>query len=319
MTEAVSLKPDLGRFGVWLPTRSITPELAAQIESLGYGAVWIGGSPDAELAWVDPALAQTTSLQLATGIVNIWSAPAPAVAESFNRIESAHPGRFLLGIGVGHREHTQEYVKPYDALVSYLDELDAALVPTSRRVLAALGPRVLRLAAQRSAGAHPYLTTPEHTAKARERVGNSVFLAPEHKVVLTTDADEARAVGRETVEHYLGLSNYVNNWLRLGFTEADVRKPGSDKLIDAVVAYGTAEAIAQRLNEHLEAGADHVAIQVLGGWNEDTLLPALSELAGPLGYLAPRDQPAQLGFDHAAAGHRWRRLHRRQFRAQQPA
>ena len=286
MTEAVALKPDLGRFGVFLPTRSITPELAAKIESLGYGAVWIGGSPDADLSWVDPALEQTTSLQLATGIVNIWSAPASTVAESYQRIESAHPGRFLLGIGVGHREHTQEYVKPYDALVRYLDELDAAMVPTSRRVLAALGPRVLRLAAERSAGAHPYLTTPEHTAKAREQVGRSVFLAPEHKVVLTTDAEKARAVGRETAEHYLGLSNYVNNWLRLGFTQDDVSKPGSDRLIDAVVAYGTPEAIAQRLNEHLEAGADHVAIQVLGGWNEDTLLPALTELAGPLGLTA---------------------------------
>jgi probable F420-dependent oxidoreductase len=283
MTEAVALKPDLGRFGVWLPTRSITPELAKKIESLGYGAAWIGGSPDADLAWVDPALAQTRSLQLATGIVNIWSAPAPAVAESYERIESAHPGRFLLGIGVGHREHTQEYVKPYDALVSYLDTLDAAMVPTSRRVLAALGPRVLRLAAERSAGAHPYLTTPQHTAKARELVGNAVFLAPEHKVVLTTDANEARAIGRETVDHYLGLSNYVNNWLRLGFTQDDVSRPGSDRLIDAVVAYGTPEAVAQRLNEHVEAGADHVAIQVLGGWNEETLLPALSELAGPLG------------------------------------
>lgn len=283
MTEAVSLKPDLGRFGVWLPTRSIAPELAAAIESLGYRAAWIGGSPDADLAWVEPALAQTTSLQLATGIVNIWSAPAAAVAESFARIEDAHPGRFLLGIGVGHREHTQEYARPYDALVGYLDELDAAGVPTSRRVLAALGPRVLRLAAQRSAGAHPYLTTPEHTAMARELVGNTVFLAPEHKVVLTTDADEARAVGRRMVERYLDLANYVNNWRRLGFTEADVRKPGSDRLIDAVVAYGTPEAIAQRLSGHLEAGADHVAIQVLGGWNEDTLVPALRELAGPLG------------------------------------
>ena len=140
MTEAVSLKPDLGRFGVWLPTRSITPELAAKIESLGYGAAWIGGSPDADLAWVEPALAQTTSLQLATGIVNIWTAPAPPVAESFKRIENAYPGRFLLGVGVGHPEHTEEYVKPYDALVDYLDELDAAMVPTSRRVLAALGP-----------------------------------------------------------------------------------------------------------------------------------------------------------------------------------
>ncbi|MGB8387228.1 LLM class F420-dependent oxidoreductase [Mycobacterium sp.] len=287
MTGAVSLKPDLGRFGVWLPTRSITPELAAGIESCGYGAAWIGGSPDAELSWVDPALAQTASLQLATGIVNIWSAPAPAVAESFARIETTHPGRFLLGIGVGHRENTQEYAKPYDALVGYLDELDAAssstFVPTSRRVLAALGPRVLLLAAQRSAGAHPYLTTPEHTAKARELVGNTVFLAPEHKVVLTTDAEKARAVGRETLERYLRLSNYVNNWLRLGFTHDDVREPGSDRLVDAVVAHGTPEAIAQRLNEHLEAGADHVAIQVLGGWDEDTLLPALGELAGPLG------------------------------------
>src|SRR6201997_1676440 len=283
MTEAASLKPDLGRFGVFLPTRSITPELAKKIESLGYGAVWIGGSPDADLAWVDPALAQTSSLQLATGIVNIWSAPAPEVAESYKRIESAYPGRFLLGIGVGHREHTEEYVKPYDALVGYLDELDGAVVPTSRRVLAALGPRVLELAAERSAGAHPYLTTLEHTAKARERVGRSVFLAPEHKVVLTTDADEARRIGRETVDHYLGLSNYVNNWLRLGFSEDDVRRPGSDRLIDAVVAYGTPEAIAQRLNEHLEAGADHVAIQVLGGWTPETLLPVLSELAGPLG------------------------------------
>ncbi|MGB7872441.1 MAG: LLM class F420-dependent oxidoreductase [Mycobacterium sp.] len=283
MTDAASLKPDLGRYGVFVAFRSIEPGLAAQIESLGYGAAWIGGSPDAELEWVDPALAQTNSLQLATGIVNIWSAPAPVVAQSFERIENAHPGRFLLGIGAGHREHTEEYVKPYDALVDYLDELDNAMVPTSRRVLAALGPRVLKLAAERSAGAHPYLTTPQHTAKAREEMGNSVFLAPEHKVVLTADADEARRIGRETVDHYLGLSNYVNNWLRLGFSEDDVRRPGSDRLIDAVVAYGTPEAIVQRLNEHLEAGADHVAIQVLGGWTPETLLPALSELAGPLG------------------------------------
>ena len=184
MTEAVALKPDLGRFGVWLG--SLTPELATRIESLGYTAAWIGKSPGADLAWVEPALAQTTSLQLATGIVNIWSAPAPAVAESYHRIENAYPGRFLLGVGVGHSERTQEYRKPYDALVGYLDELDEALVPNSRRVLAALGPRVLRLAAERSAGAHPYLTTPEHTAEARELVGPSVFLAPEHKVVLTT-------------------------------------------------------------------------------------------------------------------------------------
>ena len=283
MTDGVSLKPELGRFGVWLPSRSISPELAAGIESLGYGAAWIGGSPDADLSWAEPALARTTSLQLATGIVNIWTAPAAEVAESFHRIESGHPGRFLLGVGVGHPEHTREYVKPYDALVSYLDELDSALVPTSRRVIAALGPRVLGLAARRSAGAHPYLTTPEHTAKARELLGEAVYLAPEHKVVLTTDAEKARAVGRQTVEFYLGLSNYVNNWLRLGFTQADVRKPGGDELIDAVVAHGTEQDVAGRLNEHLAAGADHVAVQVLGAQDEQSLLTALRELAPALG------------------------------------
>ena len=280
MTDAVSLKPDLGRFGVWTGG-PVTPEQAVEIEKLGYGAVWVGGSPAAELAFAEPILENTESLQLATGIVNVWSAPAKQVAESYHRIEKAFPGRFLLGVGVGHPEHTEEYRKPYEVLVEYLDELDAATVPTSRRVIAALGPKVLKLAAQRSAGAHPYLTTPEHTAQARELIGNTVFLAPEHKVVLTTDADEARAIGRKTVGFYLDLSNYVNNWKRLGFTDEDVAKPGSDRLIDAVVAYGTPGDIVKRLGEHIEAGADHVAIQVLGGW--DKLLPTLTELAGPLG------------------------------------
>src|SRR5271156_1392520 len=286
MTEAASLKLDLGRYGVWLGSRSITPDLARQIESLGYGAAWIGGSPDADLKWVEPALAQTSSLQLATGIINIWSSPAAEVAESYHRIENDYPGRFLLGIGVGHPEHTQEYRKPYDALVEYLDDLDGASVATSRRVLAALGPKVLALSAERSAGAHPYLTTPEHTAQARELIGNTVFLAPEHKVVLTTNANEAREIGRKLADFYLGLSNYVSNWKRLGFTDADVRKPGSDKLIDAVVAHGTPEQIAARLNEHLEAGADHVAIQVLGG-PDGKLVGALEELAGALGSIPP--------------------------------
>jgi len=287
MTEGVSLKPDLGRFGVWLPGRSVSPGVAKQIESLGYGAVWVGGSPDADLSWVEPALSETSTLQLATGIVNIWASPATHVAKSFERIESAYPGRFLLGVGVGHPEHTDVYTKPYDALVEYLDELDGAGVPTSRRVLAALGPKVLALAAERSAGAHPYLTTPEHTAQARELVGNTVFLAPEHKVVLTENVNEAREIGRRYADFYLDLSNYVNNWRRLGFTDDDVRKPGSDKLIDAVVAHGTPEQVAARLNEHLESGADHVAIQVLGG-PDGKLLGALEALAGPLGLTPPR-------------------------------
>jgi probable F420-dependent oxidoreductase len=280
MTDADSLKPGLGRFGVWT-FGAVKPEQAVEIEKLGYGAVWIGGSPAGDLKDVEPILERTETLAVATGIVNVWTAPAKEVAESYHRIEDAYPGRFLLGIGIGHPEHTEEYRKPYDVLVEYLDVLDEECVPTSRRVVAALGPKVLKLSAQRSAGAHPYLTTPEHTAHARELIGNSVYLAPEHKVVLSTDTDEARAIGRQTVDFYLNLSNYLNNWKRLGFTDVDIAKPGSDKLIDAVVAHGTADDIAKRLGEHLEAGADHVTIQVLGGW--DKLLPTLTQLAGPLG------------------------------------
>ncbi|HEX3289605.1 MAG TPA: LLM class F420-dependent oxidoreductase [Mycobacterium sp.] len=280
MTDAVQLKPDLGRFGVWT-FGAPKPEQAVEIEKLGYGAIWIGASPAADLEVVEPILEQTETLQVATGVVNVWRAPADEVADAYHRIEDAYPGRFLLGVGIGHRETNEDYRSPYDALVEYIDALDAAKVPTSRRVLAALGPKVLKLAAQRSAGAHPYLTTPEHTGSARELVGPTVFLAPEHKVVSTTDADEAREIGRGTVDFYLGLSNYVNNWKRLGFTDKDVAKPGSDRLIDEVVAYGTPDDIARRLNEHLEAGADHVTIQVLGG--DDKLLPTLTDLAGPLG------------------------------------
>jgi probable F420-dependent oxidoreductase len=281
--NATMAKPDLGRFGVF--GGGATPQQATEIEALGYGALWVGGSPPAELDWVEPILNATSTLKVATGIVNIWTAPAAAVAQSFHRIDAAHPGRFLLGLGVGHPEAQAEYRKPYDALTEYLDELDAQGVPAGRRVIAALGPRVLKLAARRSAGAHPYLTTPEHTAQARELIGPDAFLAPEHTVVLTDGspgaADRARATGRRMLDVYLNLNNYLNNWKRLGFTDSDVAKPGSDRLLDAVVAHGTAEAIAARLTEHLTAGADHVPIQVLTG--TDNLVPALAELAGPLG------------------------------------
>ena len=278
-TPPADTKPDLGSFGSF--GRGVTPEQAAQIEALGYGAVWVGGSPPAELDWVEPILAATTTLKVATGIVNIWTAAPGPVAESFHRIEAAHPGRFLLGIGVGHPEAHQEYRKPVDALTEYLDKLDEYGVPRARRVVAALGPKVLRLSASRAAGAHPYLTTPEHTARARDLIGPEAFLAPEHKVVLTTDADQAREVGRKALDIYLNLANYLNNWKRLGFSDQDVAKPGSDRLVDAVVAYGTTDQIAARLREHLDAGADHVPVQVLTG--PDKLVPALAELAGPLG------------------------------------
>src|SRR3954453_1088253 len=230
-------KPNLGRFGSF--GRGVTPDQAKDIEALGYGAVWVGGSPPAELEGGEPILEKTTTLQVATGIVNIWTADAGPVAESFHRIDKAYPGRFLLGIGVGHPEAGHEYKKPYDALNDYLDKLDEYGVAKNRRVVAALGPQVLKLSARRSAGAHPYLTTPEHTAQARELIGPDAFIAPEHKVVLTTDAEQARSVGRKALEIYLGLANYVNSWKRLGFSEEEVTRPGSDRLVDSVVAYGT--------------------------------------------------------------------------------
>lgn len=279
MTNSAATKPNLGRFGSF--GRGVTPEQARDIEALGYGAVWVGGSPPAELEWVEPILEATSTLQLATGIVNIWTAAAKPVAESFHRIDKAYPDRFLLGVGVGHPEAIGEYRKPYDALAEYLDRLDDYGVPAHRRVVAALGPRVLKLSAQRSAGAHPYLTTPEHTAQARELIGPSAFLAPEHKVVLTTDADRARAAGRKALDIYFNLVNYRSNWKRLGFSDDDISRPGSDRLVDALVASGTPDVIAARLHEHLDAGADHVPVQVLT--KNDNLVEALAQLAEPLG------------------------------------
>jgi probable F420-dependent oxidoreductase len=286
---------DLGRFGVftWDPASSfldlglaVTPEQPQEIERLGYRTLWVAGSPAAELSFAEPLLESTTALKVATGIVNIWTADAKTVAESFHRINTAHPGRFVLGIGAGHPEHTEQYRKPYDALVDYLDELDEYGVPANQRVLAALGPRVLRLAAGRTAGAHPYNTTPEHTAQAREIIGPDALLAPEHKVLPVADAEKALAVGRKVLNtyNYLNLTNYVNNFKRLGFTDADLAPPGSDKFIEALVAYGTPDDIAKRLGEHFRAGANHVVMQVLGG--PDQLLPTLTELAGPLGLKA---------------------------------
>lgn len=278
--------PDLGRFGSF--GRGVTPQQAKEIEALGYGAVWVGGSPPAELDWVEPILEATTTLKVATGIVNIWTAAPGPVAESFHRIERAYPGRFVLGIGVGHPEAHTQYRKPVDALTDYLDKLDEYGVPKNRRVVAALGPKVLKLSAARSAGAHPYLTTPEHTRRARELIGPTAFLAPEHKVVLTTDAQAARTIGRKALDIYLNLTNYVSNWKRLGFTDDDVTRPPSDRLVDALVAYGTADEIATRLTAHLDAGANHVPIQILG--TQQRLVPTLAELAGPLG-LTTRGAP----------------------------
>jgi probable F420-dependent oxidoreductase len=271
-------KPDLGTFGVWT-INPVSPTVAVEIEKLGYGAVWVGSSAPDDLSWVDPIFDSTTTLKAATGIINIWTSPAARVAEAFHRLDEHHPGRFVLGIGAGHREAISQWEKPFDALNAYLDDLDRYGVPAHRRVLAALGDGVLKLSARRGAGAHPYLTTCEHTARAREVMGPAAFLAPEQKIVLSGDTAESRAAGRATLDVYLGLANYRNSWKRLGFHDDDVAKPGSDALVDAVIAYGSAEQIAQRLHRHSAAGADHVAIQVIG---TNELLPVLTALAPAL-------------------------------------
>ncbi|MFE3446441.1 LLM class F420-dependent oxidoreductase [Nocardia sp. NPDC059180] len=267
----------LGRFGVWRGYKGFTPEDAKELEGLGYSTLWLGGSPPADLPVVEDLLAATETLSVGTSIVNIWTAPAAEVAASFHRIEARFPGRFLLGIGAGHPEFNGTYRKPYDALVEYLDELDKAGVPRSRRALAALGPRVLELAAERSAGALPYLVPAAHTAFARETLGPA-GLAVEHKIVLDEDVDRARATARPSVQMYLGLGNYVRNLRKFGFSESDVTAPGSDDLIDALALHGSAAVVAERLRAHLDAGADHIAVQPLGA----DYLADLRELAPAL-------------------------------------
>ena len=270
----------LGRIGVWQHASAFTPEVVAEVEALGYGAIWIGGSPGGDLSVVETILDATGRIVVATGIVNVWKDDAATIGADYHRITARHPDRFLLGLGIGHPEATQAYQHPYAKLVSYLDELDELKVPAEGRALAALGPRVLRLAADRSAGAHPYLVTPEHTRQARQILGPGPLLAPEQKVVLETDPARARAIGRARVQRpYLGLTNYVSNLRRLGWTDADLGGDGSDALIDALAVHGDAAALGRGVTAHLDAGADHVAVQVLG----PGLLPTLRALAGVLG------------------------------------
>lgn len=267
----------LGRYGIWARPDRATTELAREAERLGYGAVWVGGSPG-ELAAIEPLLDATEHLVVATGIVNMWQVPADEAASWFHRLEELHPGRFLLSVGIGHREATAEYRSPYATMVAYLDRLDADGVPADRCVLAALGPRVLGLAAERAAGAHPYLVPAEHTGTARKVLGAGALLAPEHKVLLEPDPSAAREQARPTVGRYLQMRNYRTNLRRVGFTEDDLANGGSDALVDALVAHGEPELVAAALAEHLDAGADHVAIHVL----DDDPLATLRTLAGVL-------------------------------------
>ncbi|MBV7698724.1 LLM class F420-dependent oxidoreductase [Streptomyces sp. TRM70350] len=272
-----SLKERLGRYGIWsVGLRSEDParraELdaaAAELEELGFGALWLGGNSSAANA--APLLHATKSITVGTSIQSIWQYGAEDSAAAFADVEAAHPGRFVLGLGVSHAKLAEQYRRPYSALVAHLDALDAAGVPAERRVLAALGPKTLELARDRAAGAIPYLVTPEHTAYAREILGQAPLLAPEVKVVLERDPARARRVAREYLALYLSLPNYTNNFLRHGFTESDLVDGGSDRLIDAVFAWGDDNRVRERVAAFHTAGADHVALQVVDESPHDTL------------------------------------------------
>jgi probable F420-dependent oxidoreductase len=276
------LRDRLGRFGVWRTGSQVTAQLAEELEEAGFGALWIGGSPGGDLSQIEELLAATSTLPIGTSIVNVWKDDPHTVARSFARLEARFPGRFVLGVGAGHPEATQQYQHPYETIAAYVNDLRADGVPRDSLVLAALGPRVLSLAGEHTAGAIPYLVPPQHTRQARDLLGPEPLLAPEQKVVLGTDVAVTRRLGRDRVKQpYLGLVNYTSNLRRLGWTDEDVRGDGSDALIDTLVVQGTTDEVAARLAQHLEAGADHVAIQLLTETGADPL-PGYHELAKAL-------------------------------------
>jgi probable F420-dependent oxidoreductase len=247
-------------------------EAAAELEELGYTAGWIPDVGGDVFGALRDLLEATTTFVAATGILNLWMHSASEVGEGFAALEADHAGRTLLGIGVSHHllidnTHPGEYTKPLAKMRAYLDELDAEspTVPADRRVLAALGPKMLELARDRAGGAHPYIVTPEHTAEARATMGDGPLLAPEQHVILETDATKARELARQSLTIYLQLPNYVNNWRRLGFTDDDFADGGSDRLVDHIVVWGDEAAIAARVQAHLDAGADHVCVQAITG------------------------------------------------------
>jgi probable F420-dependent oxidoreductase len=258
----------LGQFGVWTTYRAIGEENAGEaaklVEDLGFGTFWLGGSQ--QLPALRPLLEATDRLVIATGILNVWASDPRQVASDFAELEAQYPGRVLLGIGIGHPEATRQYAKPMASMRAFLDDLDAAPapVPRVRRCLAALGPKMLALSAERSLGAHTYFVPVEHTAAARERLGSAALLAPELACVLDEDVDSAREKARSYAALYLGLRNYTNNLLGYGFSQQDIDDGGSDQLIDAVIPHGGAEDIAAAARSHVDAGADHVCLQTVG-------------------------------------------------------
>ncbi|MFV9635881.1 LLM class F420-dependent oxidoreductase [Mycobacterium neumannii] len=265
---------DLAGVGIWSSQlrygdQGEAAEAAAELEDLGFSALWIPDVGGPVLDSVDNLLSATKQVVIATGILNLWMHEPADVAARYASLTDTHGERFLLGIGVSHAPLIDSkepglYRKPLAATRKYLDDIDAAPqpVPVANRVLAALGPKMLELSATRARGAHPYLVTPDHTRYAREQLGEGPLLLPEQTVLLTTDASEARALGTDWLRSYLALPNYANNLLRSGFTEKDVATV-SDRLFDAIIAWGDEQTVLDRVQQHHDAGADHVCVQVL--------------------------------------------------------
>jgi probable F420-dependent oxidoreductase len=297
--ERVALREQLGRVGCWsfaLEAQTAADERrdAAQIEAMGFRAIWVPESVESReifshAAWL---LASTERAIVASGIASIWARDAVAMTSGWHMLSDAYPGRFVLGVGVSHpgsvARRGGRYVRPYSHMRGYLEAMDLAPssapepASTPRRILAALGPRMLELAAERTLGAHPYFVPVEHTAFARARLGRDPILAVEQTVVLETDASQARRVARGFAGGYLSSPNYSGNLRRMGYTADDVAGQGSDRLIDAVIAWGDVDRIASRVREHLAAGADHVCVQVISADDSDVCLEDLRELAPAL-------------------------------------
>jgi probable F420-dependent oxidoreductase len=269
---------DVGRIGIWsggLRTAELAEaqDAAAELESLGFGALWIPGRDDGVFERAAALLDATERVTVATGIASVWRYTAAGAAAAHAELTAAHPGRFLLGIGISHSPLVEKdglgtYERPLAKMRTYLDELDEATrpVPREERVLAALAPKMLGLAAERARGTHPYLVGATHTAFARETVGLGPLVAPEQGVVLERDPTRAREIARaHLAQPYITLPNYRANWERQGFSADDMAGAGSDRLVDGLVAWGGEDAIAARIQEHRDAGADHVCLQVLTG------------------------------------------------------
>jgi probable F420-dependent oxidoreductase len=255
---------ELGRLGAYLTAAEATAAQAVALEEAGYGAVWLAASPAADLLAAERLLDATSRIVVGTSVLNVWQADADEVAASYHRIARKHADRLVLGIGAGHREINAGYASPVAKVASYLDTLHAAGVPAGRVLLAALGPRMLRLAADRAAGTLTLQVTPEHTRRAREVLGPDKLVIPGHGVLLDTDVERARETGRAAVRPMLGIANYAGNLRRIGYTGEDLTEPFSDRLIDALVLHGDEEAIVAGIRAELAAGADHVGLHAAG-------------------------------------------------------